>query len=123
MKQNRPLIILLVLSFLIAILTLRDYGESWDEMKLYRYAGNSLEAYVTWPQHGTIPFTGDRFENYGPAFLMVTSILTKTATHLLPGIKSVDVQHLVYFLMFLLAMWAFYQLPSRWMSRNAAFGA
>jgi hypothetical protein len=123
MKQNRPLIILFVLSFLIAILTLRDYGESWDEMKLYRYAGNSLEAYVTWPQHGTIPFTGDRFENYGPAFLMFTRIITKAVTRIIPTLLSVDVQHLIYFLMFLLAMWAFYQLAVRWMSRNAAFGA
>ncbi|HSA99337.1 MAG TPA: hypothetical protein VLE49_01720 [Anaerolineales bacterium] len=123
MKQNRALIILLILSFVIALLTLNDYGESWDEMKLYRYAGNSLEAYATWPQHGTIPFTGDRFENYGPAFLMFTSIITKTLTRIIPGLVSVDVQHLVYFLMFLLGMWAFYQLAARWMSRNAALGA
>ena len=32
-------------------------------------------------------------------------------------------QHLVYFLMFLVGIWAFYQLATRWMSRNAAFGA
>src|SRR5512138_3293137 len=116
-RQNRALIILLILGFVIALLTLNDYGESWDELKLYDYAKNSLQAYVTWPQHGTIPFTGDRFENYGPAFLMFTSIITKTVTHLIPGIKSVDVQHLAYFLMFLLSMWAFYQLALRWMSR------
>jgi hypothetical protein len=38
-------------------------------------------------------------------------------------VLAVDIQHLVYFLMFLLGMWAFYQLAARWMSRNAAFGA
>ncbi|HMB25149.1 MAG TPA: hypothetical protein VKP08_20040, partial [Anaerolineales bacterium] len=123
MKQNRPLIILLLLSFVIAILTLNNYGESWDEMKLYRYADDSLEAYGTWFRHGMIPVTGDRFENYGPAFLMVTRLITKALTRIIPGLKSVDVQHLVYFVMFLLGMWAFHQLAARWMSRNAAFGA
>ena len=44
MKQNLPLTILLVLSFIIAILTLNDYGESWDELKLYDYAADSLRS-------------------------------------------------------------------------------
>ncbi len=123
MKQNRPLTILLILSIIIGILTLNEYGESWDEMKLYRYADDSLEAYGTWFQHGTIPVTGDRFENYGPAFLMVTRLLTKGLEQVAPGIQSVDVQHLLYFLMFLIGMLAFHQLATRWMSRNAAFGA
>jgi len=123
MKQNIPLTILLVLSFLIASFTLTDYGESWDEMKLYNYAADSLEAYVTWFQHGTIPVTGDRFENYGPVFVMFTRIIAKTVTRIVPGVQDVDIQHLVYFLMFLVGVWTFYQLAARWMSRNAAFGA
>ncbi len=122
-RQNRPLVILLILGFIIALFTLKDYGESWDELKLYDYARNSLEAYVTWPQHGTIPFTGDRFENYGPAFLMFTTLLTRALTRIIPGSLSVDVHHLFYFLMFLLGVWAFHQLAARWMSRAAAFGA
>jgi hypothetical protein len=123
MKQNRPLTILLILSFLIAVFTLNDYGESWDELKLYNYAADSLEAYVTWFQHGTIPVTGDRFENYGPVFVMFTRIIAKTFTRIVPSVKAVDIQHLVYFLMFLVGVWAFHQLARRWMSRNAALGA
>ena len=123
MRQNLPLTILLTLSFIIGILTLNDYGESWDELKLYNYAADSREAYVMWPQHGTIPVTGDRFENYGPAFVMFTSLVAKAFAQFLPAIKSVDVQHLVYFLTFLIGVWAFYHLSNRWMSRNAAFGA
>jgi hypothetical protein len=38
-------------------------------------------------------------------------------------VEAVDVQHFVYFLMFLVGMWAFHQLALRWMSRGAAFGA
>jgi hypothetical protein len=123
MKQNLHLTILLAFSLIIGFLTLNDYGESWDELQLYHYADNSLDAYVMWPQHGTIPFTGDRFENYGPVFVMFTRILTNTFTQIFPDVLKVDVQHLVYFLIFLLGVWAFYHLAARWMSQNAAFGA
>ena len=123
MKQNLPLIILLGLSLLVGIFTFNDYGESWDELKLYDYAADSQEAYRTWFQHGTIPVTGDRFENYGPFFVMLTRIFTKVAKQVFPAVQEVDAQHLVYFLTFLLGIWAFYQLAIRWMSRNAAFGA
>src|SRR6185436_3452424 len=109
--------------FLIGTLTLTHYGESWDELNLYKYAERSLEAYTTWPQHGVIPVTGDRFENYGPVFLMFTAIVTSTFTRIFPDMQAVDIQHFVYFLTFLVGMWAFYQLATRWMSRTAAFGA
>ena len=123
MKPNISLTILLALSLVIGVLTLNDYGESWDELKLYDYAADSLDAYETWFQHGTIPVTGDRFENYGPFFVMGTRIITKTLTQILPGVQEVDVQHMVYFLTFLVGAWAFHQLTMRWMSRNAALGA
>ncbi|HLO14023.1 MAG TPA: hypothetical protein VK206_04280, partial [Anaerolineales bacterium] len=122
-RQNLPLTILLAVDFIIAILTLNHYGESWDELKLYDYARDSRAAYITWPQHGTIPVTGDHFENYGPAFVMFTSIVAKSFTRLLPRLQAVDVQHFVYFLTFLVGVWAFYQLTARWMIRNAALGA
>jgi hypothetical protein len=123
MKQNLSLLILITLSFLVGILTFTHYGESWDELNLYKYAERSLEAYVTWPQHGMIPVTGDRFENYGPVFVMFTSIVTSTFTRIFPDVPAVDVQHFVYFLTFLVGIWAFYQLATRWMSHAAALGA
>lgn len=123
MKQNLPLTILLTVSFLIGILTLTHYGESWDELNLYKYAERSLEAYTIWPQHGVIPVTGDRFENYGPVFVMFTATITNAFTRIFPDVRAVDIQHLVYFLTFLVGIWAFYQLATHWMSRTAAFGA
>ena len=122
MKQNLPLTILLALSLLIGLLTFKDYGESWDELKLYDYASDSLAAYRMWPQHGTIPVTGDHFENYGPAFMMFTTIIKKAGTQIFPHTRTVDIQHLVYFVMFLIGMWSFYHLATRWMSQSAAFG-
>jgi hypothetical protein len=123
MKPPLPLTILLVLSLLLGILTLNDYGESWDELKLYDYAADSMEAYTTWSQHGTIPVTGDRFENYGPFFVMLTRSITRTLEQAFPVVQEIDVQHFMYFLTFLVGVWAFYQLAIRWMSHNAAFGA
>ena len=123
MKQNLPLTILLALSLLIGLLTFKDYGESWDELKLYDYASDSLEAYVMWPQYGTIPVTGDHFENYGPAFMMFTTLLKKAGKQIFPNTQEVDIQHFVYFVTFLIGMWAFYHLAARWMSQNAALGA
>ena len=123
MKQNLPLITLLTLSFVIGAVTLTHYGESWDELNLYKYAQHSLEAYITWPQHGVIPVTGDRFENYGPVFVMFTAVITNTFTRIFPDVQAVVVQHFVYFLTFLVGVWAFYQLATRWMSHAAAFGA
>ncbi len=123
MKHNLPITILLALSLLIGLFTFKDYGESWDELKLYDYASDSLHAYATWFQHGTIPVTGDRFENYGPAFMMFTTLLKKVGKQIFPSLQTVDIQHFVYFVMFLLGMWAFYHLAARWMSQNAAIGA
>jgi hypothetical protein len=111
------------MSLILGLLTLNDYGESWDELKLYDYAADSLEAYRTWFQQGTIPVTGDRFENYGPFFVMLTRIITKTSSQVVPALQEVDVQHLVYFLTFLVGVWTFHQLAARWMSQTAALGA
>jgi hypothetical protein len=123
MRQHLFLNTLLVLSLLIGVLTLNDYGESWDELKLYDYAADSMEAYTTWFQRGTIPVTGDRFENYGPFFVMLTRIVTKSVNQVFPTLEEVDVQHFIYFLTFLVGIWAFYQLAIRWMRHNAALGA
>ena len=123
MKHPLPLTMLLAFSLLLGILTLNDYGESWDELKLYDYAADSMAAYTTWFQHGAIPVTGDRFENYGPFFLMLTRIITKGVAQAFPAVQEVDVQHFIYFLTFLSGLWAFYHLAIRWMSHNAALGA
>ena len=121
--RERALPALLVILLLVGLLTTRQYGESWDELKLYDYASDSLDAYVTWFQHGTIPVTGDHFENYGPAFMMFTTLVKKAGTKIFPQMQAVDIQHFVYFLTFLIGMWAFYQLAARWMGQRAALGA
>src|SRR5688500_17160243 len=120
-SERFPLIILMTIALLIGMITIRNYGESWDELQLYKYADNSLAAYSTWPRTGEIPVTGDWFENYGPAFMMFSALATPVITSL--GLHSVEARHFLYFLTFLLGVWSFFEICKRWMSTIAALGA
>jgi len=120
-SERFPAIILMTIAFLIGMITVRNYSESWDELQLYKYADNSLAAYSTWPRTGDIPLTGDWFENYGPAFMMFSTLVTPALTRL--GLHAVDARHLIYFLAFLLGIWSFFEICKRWMSTMAALGA
>ena len=122
-SERFPMIFLMTLALIIGILTVHNYGESWDELKLYKYADNSLAAYSTWPRSGEIPFTGGWFENYGPAFMMFSTLTTQAVTFL--GFRGpvVEVHHFLYFLTFLLGVWSLHEICRRWMGQNAALGA
>lgn len=122
MKLNLPLTILLTLSVVTAILTLNHYGESWDELKFYKYADSSLDAYRTWPTQATIPFTGGTYDNYGPAYGMLVTLGARPLQPIL-GWSFSDLRHLLYFFTFLAGIWAFHELAKRWLSQPATFGA
>jgi len=121
--ERLPLIILMTVTVIIGIITVRNYGESWDELQLYKYADNSLLAYSTWLRSGEIPVTGGFFENYGPAFMMFSKLTTQAITHLGFSWLEVDIHHLLYFLTFLLGIWSFFEICKRWMSSTASLGA
>jgi hypothetical protein len=104
------------------ILLTRQYGESWDELKFYRYADLSLRAYSTWPTTGGVPEFGNTYDNYGPAYVMLVSLGARALQTAVPWSIS-DLRHLLYFFTFLAGIWAFYALAKRWLSRTAAFVA
>lgn len=116
MKKYSTILVFLSLAILGAFLT-PQFGESWDELRFYKYADLALHAYLTFPTQGTVETFGNTYDNYGPAFVMMVSILAKPLE--LIFIKS-DARHYVYFLTFLAGIWAFYQLATRWLSQNAA---
>jgi len=118
MKRDNFFPALLALCLLIGLLTFRDYGESWDDHSLQKYADYSLRTYATWREQGQMPITPKDLGNYGPAYAMTVALLTR-AFHALP-IPAYDLRHLIYFLTHLLGVWAFYQLSKRWLSRRAA---
>lgn len=122
MKQNYPIVIILVLSLLIGILTLTHYGESWDDLSLQKYATKSLDAYRTWAQHGVVEITEEDLGNYGPSYVMAVALGTRVLKAVTP-FGHPDLRHLFYFITYLAGVWAFYALGTRRLSRNAALGA
>jgi hypothetical protein len=106
---------------ILGIFVTRHYGESWDELKFYKYADQSLQAYPSWFTTGEIPVFGNTYDNYGPPYVMAVALGSRGLQHLLPWSLS-DLRHLLYFFTFLGGIWAFYELAIRWLSRPAAFG-
>jgi len=107
---------------IVGVLVTRHYGESWDELKFYKYADLSLGAYRTWLGSGQVPEFGNTYDNYGPAYVMLVTLAARGLQTLLPWSLS-DLRHLLYFFTFLAGLWAFHALARRWLSRFAAFGA
>ncbi len=114
--------ILLAIGLLIGLLTTRQYGESWDELQFFKYADRALDAYSTWLSTGSITLTGNTYDNYGPAYVMLVALGARLLGAFVPWITS-DLRHLLYFITYLLGIWAFYELCGRWLSRNASLGA
>ncbi len=113
---------LLLIGLLIGLLTVRQYGESWDELQFFKYADRALQAYSTWPRTGTVPLTGNTYDNYGPAYVMLVALGARLLGLVLPWITS-DIRHLLYFITWLVGIWAFHVFSRRWLTEAAAFGA
>jgi hypothetical protein len=120
-NERRFRVFLLVIAVLGILLT-RHYGESWDELKFYKYADLSLEAYPSWLTTGLVPEFGNTYDNYGPAYVMLVSLGARALQTFIPWSLS-DLRHLLYFFTFLAGIWAFYMLAKRWLGHIAAFGA
>ncbi len=117
-----PIFIVLLIGLLIGVLVTTQYGESWDELQFYKYADRALEAYSTWPTSGQITLTGNTYDNYGPAYVMLVALGARLLGLLIPWTTS-DLRHLVYLLTYLVGNWAVYQLCRRWFATGPALGA
>jgi len=122
MKKNQPILIILVLTFLLGLLGFTNRGESWDEFLLHRYAVRSLNAYQTWALEGNVKITLDDLGGYGPAFVMLDELIFRFLQRLLP-IHYTDIYHLINFIVFLVGVWAFYDIGIHWLTRTGAVGA
>ncbi len=120
--KNWPILIVFLTVAVLGILITPHYGESWDELKFYKYADLSLQAYTTWPTTGQVPEFGNTYDNYGPAYVMLVGLGARALQPLIPWSIS-DLRHLLYFVTFLAGIWAFYTLAKRWLSQTAALGA
>jgi hypothetical protein len=119
MKQNYPILIILVISLLVGCFTLTEYGESWDDYSLQKYADYSLRTYNTWRTQGVMPITSNDLGNYGPSYVMLVSLGSHLLSDFFP-VKPPDNRHLIYFITYLFGIWAFYELGKRWLTSSAA---
>lgn len=117
--DSLPFMALLAAALLGLFLT-RNFGESWDELKFYRYADLALGAYKTWPAQGLVNTFGNTYDNYGPAYVMLVTLAAKP---LLIFFTESDARHYLYFLTFLAGVRAFHELSKRWLTQNAALFA
>jgi hypothetical protein len=120
--KDLPLLILLLMFLIVGFAALTHYGESWDELNFFKYADRALQAYSTWPRSGEVPLTGNTYDNYGPAYVMIVALGARLLGLILPYTTS-DLRHLIYFITYLVGLWAFYSLGKRWLTQIAAFGA
>jgi hypothetical protein len=121
--KNLPILSLLTLSLLVGLLTFRQYGESWDELQFYKYADHALESYCTWYQRGEVIYTGNTYDQYGPAFVIFAQQIARALNLLNPSWLLSDLRHLVYFITFVAGVATFHSIARRWMNPTAAFGA
>lgn len=114
--------IILACVFLAGLLTFDQYGESWDDRSLQKYADLSLRAYATWPQRGIIEVTPQDLGYYGPFFVMFTALGSQFLSAFIPKLLP-DLRHLIYFLTWFAGIAAFHSIAIRWLSQIPAIGA
>ena len=112
--------LLYLIPIILALLVTRHFGESWDELKFYKYADTALSAYTSWPTQGTVKLFGNTYDNYGPAYVMLVTLAAKPLQVIF---TESDARHYLYFLTFLAGIWAFHELAKRWLTRGAALFA
>ena len=114
--------IILVCIFLAGLLTFDQYGESWDDRSLQKYAVLSMQAYTTWPQQGYIEVDPTNLGYYGPFFVSMVAVGSQFFQIFLP-FQLPDLRHLIYFLTWFAGILAFHSIAKRWLSQLPAIGA
>jgi hypothetical protein len=114
--------IVLACILLTGLLTFNQYGESWDDRSLQKYAAKSINAYVTFPQRGEVNIEPEDLGYYGPSYVMAVALLSDALHAILP-FSLPDLRHLIYFLTYFAGVLAFHSLAKRWLSDLPALGA
>ena len=119
-KYLSPIILACV--FVAGLLTFNQYGESWDDRSLQKYAEKSIATYTTFPQEGVVNIAREDLGFYGPFFVMLTDWLSKSLSTVLP-FSLPDLRHLIYYLTYFAGVLAFHSIAKRWLTQIPALGA
>ena len=118
------IILLIATNMAIGILTFTDYGESWDETRLYEYGDQSINAYrALLNPHIPVDFGTDDLRYYGPAYFMGMSLLVKGVKSILTQTPVIDLWHLGNFACLQLGLVSFYFLLRRFIKALPALSA
>jgi hypothetical protein len=120
--RHVPLALLLALALALGLVTVRHYGESWDEADIYRYSRYALDAYRFLARPAALPPFDTNLNLYGPGYYMAANVLTGAITAVMPAWSQVNAWHVLYFVTFLAGAAALYLLSLRWMSALSACG-
>jgi hypothetical protein len=120
-RQHWPIILMIIINIAIGLAVFRDYGQSWDEPGIQKYAGQSLSAYTRLFRNEAPPVYESDLMYYGPAFGMLGMLMVQALMFINSGGMSIDYWHLAYFLSFQIAVLSLFFLSRRWMSHWAAF--
>jgi hypothetical protein len=114
-----PILLLIAISLIIGLLTIHDYGESWDEYNFFQYASESISAYPGLFQKGfQLEFSDPTLRYYG-AWLPMSIVLL---ARMFPQWLISDIAHLLSFILFQIGVLLMYQLARRWFKPLTSFG-
>ena len=117
-----PILLLIAIQLAFGTATLPDYGESWDEARLYEYGEQSLNAYRALIDPSIpVDFGDDDLRYYGPAYFMGMSLLVHGIHNNFPQVPIVDLWHLGNFICLQFGLLCFYILLSRFIHWVPAF--
>lgn len=106
--------VLIAINLSLAIATFSDYGESWDEARLYEYGDQSINAYrAIFDRDIAVDFGDDDLRYYGPAYFMGMSLLVRGAHTLFSQSPEIDLWHIGNFVCLQFGVLCFYFLVRR----------
>ena len=121
--EKSVLIFWFVLNLIIGLLTVHDFGVSYDEPDYYLYAQNTVNAYRSFFTLAYSPYFGPHdLPNYGPAFIIFPELAGRLLRLIFPQILPQDVWHFSYFFVFQLGGLCLYSLSRRWFGPWTAWG-
>ena len=104
-----PLLLLLIVLFVLGILIVGDYGQSYAEFYNLKAGARALGAYS--PEE----FLKDQNENYfhGTFYFSIFAAVSRITTSINPNWMAIDARHFVNFLVFLMGTASFYVIAMR----------
>jgi hypothetical protein len=116
-REHVFIFLLIAINLVIGMTTLSDYGESWDEARLYEYGEQSLNAYpALFNPAIPVDFGDDDLRYYGPAYFMGMSLLVRGVHAIFPNVMEIDLWHIGNFACLQLGLLFFYLLLRRFLS-------